>query len=115
MNEPTDQSAMIAALQAQLAGLQQQPTAGMQPTAPNVAVTGVGVPIKIQTPDGGSIRIDLMLPPDAAANPQTLMATLQHLQAQGWPLDIWKPRNQQGSGWNRSGGGWNSGGGGGRW
>jgi len=115
MSDQTDQSAMLAALQAQLAALQRQAPAAaspwQQPPAAPTAIVGVSVPIKVQTP-AGSVRCYLALPPEAAATPAALMAALESLAAAGVPIDAWQPSGDKGGSWgNRSSqGGWNRGG-----
>ena len=96
----TDQSAQLAALQAQLAALggaaAQAPavTGWNQPAVqPGPAqVSGVAVPVKLPY-GGGNIKIMLMLPADAAASPAALNAALAALEGAGIPLDIWRPSN----------------------
>jgi hypothetical protein len=68
----------------------------------------VMIPIKIPAANGGSIRVYLEFPGEAAANPQALMGLLGQL-AQSMPLDVWMPKN------NFGGGGYRNGGGGGGW
>jgi hypothetical protein len=75
----------------------------------------VMIPIKIPTPNGGSIRVYLEFPGEAAANPQTLMGLLGQL-AQSMPLDVWVPKNNYDGGGYRNGRGrgWGDGNGGNR-
>jgi hypothetical protein len=78
----------------------------------------VMIPIKIPAANGGSIRVYLEFPGEAAANPQTLMGLLGQL-AQSMPLDVWVPKqNFYGNrGGGNGGGNFNGGNGGGgfRW
>lgn len=120
----SDTNAQLAALQAQLATLQQppQPAAapavagfgGWQPPAPvagPVQVTGVLVPVNVQTP-AGKVKCHFMLPPEAAASPDALMGAIQSMMNAGLPVDAWQPKDSGSGGWggSSSGGGWNRGG-----
>lgn len=58
------------------------------------APTGLLVPLTIPTPQG-DVSAYLQLGPDAAANPQAVIA---HLAAQGWPVRVYQPRAQ---GWGQ--------------
>ena len=65
------------------------PPAGFPPqpgrfAANPAAPTGLLVPLTIPTP-AGDVSAYLQLGPDAAANPQVIIA---HLAAQGWPLTL---------------------------
>lgn len=112
MSEQLDTTALLAALQGQLKSA--QPASGWtQPQAAPPTIVGLEVPIKVQTPVG-EIRLGLQVQiTQETATPDGIMGVLQSLQAQGFPLDIWQPK-QSGGGWNsgNSGGGWNRGGGG---
>lgn len=68
------------------------------------------VPIKVPTPNGGTVKILLQFPGEMAANPQTLMNALAQL-SQTMPLDVWMPKQNWGGGGN--GGGYRNGNGGG--
>lgn len=70
------------------------------------APQGLEVPLKIPTPNGGSIRVYLRFGPEAAANPQTIMAVLNALANAGMPLDVWMPKNNWGGRGGNGGGGW---------
>jgi len=80
----------------------QQPAAGGLPEK-------LLVPIKLQTPNGGTVRLYLQFPGELAANPQTLMAALAQL-ASVLPLDVyvkqqaWGGRRNGGGGWGGNGG-----------
>lgn len=97
------------------------PASGFMAPAPQQAQGphAVLVPIKIPTPNGGSIRVYLQFPGEAAANAQTLMALLGQL-AQTMPLDVWTPKpawggrgnyggNNRGNYGGNGNGGWNGG------
>lgn len=111
-DQPQEMAAQLAALQAQMAALAAQtPTPSTASTwasaaqPPSVPIAGVAVPLKLQTPIG-SIRVYISLPAECAANPDTLMNTLETLAAADWPLDAWSGRESRGSGgsWgNRTG------------
>ena len=107
----TDAS-QLAALQAQLAALQAQQQApalgawaqaAAQP-AP-AAITGVSVPVKIDTPMG-LLKVQFHLPAEAAASPQALMAAIEALAAAGLRLDTWQQKDNGGSWGGNSGGSW---------
>lgn len=101
---------MLAALQALLAQAQQQPAASsgwQQPQPPQLPITGISIPVKIETPIG-SVRVDLHLPAECGQSPQALQATIQALSQAGYPVDAWQRKE---SGWG--GGSGNSGYGGG--
>ncbi len=108
---------LMSQLAAQLAAIQQKPaaTGWNVPAMAAPTIQGIAIPIKVQTAKG-EIRLYLQLPAECAASPETIMQTLQALDAQGLPLDMWQPRSSGwgdggGSGWNRGGGsGWNRGG-----
>ena len=113
------QNATLAALQALLA--QQQPGGGfaMQPQQPALPITGISVPVKIDTPIG-SVRVDIHLPAECGQSGQALQQAVQMLANAGLPVDAWQPRNDgggygNGGGYNRGGygggGGYNRGGG----
>lgn len=82
-----------------------------QPQPSALPITGISIPVKIDTPLG-SVRVDLHLPAECGANPQSMLNAIQALANAGYPVDAWKPKEQQGWG-GGSGGGWggNSGGG----
>lgn len=78
--------------------------------APGIKMDEIRIPLKLRTPIG-DVRCSVTLPGDLVKNPDELMALLERMAAQGWPLDAWTTSN---SGWsNRSGsgtkGGWNNG------
>lgn len=101
-----EQPEMLAALQSLLAQAQQPaPAAGgwAQPTA--LPITGISIPVKIDTPIG-SVRVDLHLPAECGANPQALLGAIQALASAGYPIDAWKPKEQGWGGGNSGGGGW---------
>ena len=78
-------------------------------------ISGVNVPIKVQTPDGGSIRIYLTLAAEVIQSQASLFAALSALAAQGMTLDVYMPKpawGGNGGGYRGNGGGW---GGGRRW
>lgn len=108
-------AAQVAALQAQIAAMSGagQAAAGQAPalaggwsqpapTPAAVGITGVQVPVKIETPNG-AIRIYLALPAEAAATPQALMGAIEALAGMGIPLDFFGGRDSGGSGWNSGG------------
>lgn len=106
-----DTAALLAALQGQLKAA--QPGGWAQPQAAAPSIVGLEVPIKVQTPVGEiRLGLQLQLTPETAT-PDAIMGLLQSLQAQGYPLDIWQPKQTGWSGGNGGGGGWNRGGGGG--
>lgn len=120
-NDMTEQAQqqpdMLAALQALL--VQQQPAqAGgwAQPQSAALPITGISVPVKIETPIG-SVRVDLHLPAECGQSPQALLGAIQLLANAGYPVDAWQPRdNSNGGGWGNNGGGsggWGNRGGGG--
>ncbi|MCU0807926.1 MAG: hypothetical protein MUC53_08310 [Candidatus Contendobacter sp.] len=105
-------SDQLAQLQALLAQAQPQPATTQpaasgwaQPATPPVAaglpITGISIPVKIDTPLG-SVRVDLHLPAEFAASPQALQAAVQLLSNAGLPVDAWQSRSQ--GGWGNSGG-----------
>lgn len=114
-DQTQDLQAQLAALQAQMAALRPvTPTPAASPwaSAPTPAtppIVGVSVPIKVQTP-AGSIRVYLSLPPECAATPDALNAALDALAALGLPLDVYAPRdnNGSGSGWGNRSTGYNN-------
>ncbi len=71
---------------------------------------GVSVPIKVETPRG-SARCYLSLPPEVAANPETLVNAIKQLLDMGIPVDLYQAKQDAGWNQNRNGGGWNNGGG----
>lgn len=109
----TDQAQLQQALAGLLAQAQNPPppaqtgwaqTAGPSPQA---LITGVAVPIKIDTPMG-SVRAYLSLPPEIGQNPQALLGAIQALANAGYPIDAYQPKQQWGQGGNS--GGWSGGG-----
>lgn len=109
-------SDQLAQLQALLAQAQPQPVNPAQPAtgwaqpAPAPAstglpITGISIPVKIDTPLG-SVRVDLHLPAEFAASPQALQAAVQLLSNAGLPVDAWQPRNSGGNWGNSGGSGW---------
>ncbi|HLZ91085.1 MAG TPA: hypothetical protein VKQ28_05170 [Candidatus Acidoferrum sp.] len=79
-----------------------------QPAA--VAAPGpekVLVPMKLQAPGGGTLRIYFQFPGEMAANPQALMAAIGQLAGMGLPIDVYVPKQNGfgGGGYNRNGGG----------
>lgn len=96
----------IAALQAQLAGLQQQ-TGGQggaalsgwskPQTSGAVNIQGVAVPVSVQTPIG-KVRCYFWLGPEAAT-PDGLTAALEQMSNAGIPIDAWQEKQ---SGWGNS-------------
>jgi hypothetical protein len=80
-----------------------------QPAA--VATPGpekVLVPIKLQAPGGGTLRIYFQFSGEIAANPQALMAAIGQLAGIGLPIDVYMPKQNNWS--NRGGGNGGSGG-----
>lgn len=93
-------------IQAALAAMmqQQQPAAGGWATPTGAGpqqYLGVSVPLKIQLPDGSSLRVYVQLPGELMQSPQTLMAAIQGLVQAGLPLDAWAP--QGGGSWGNGG------------
>lgn len=84
------------------------------PAATATGPQAVMIPIKLPTPDGGTIRIYLAFPGEAAANQQSLMALLGQL-SQVMPLDVWVPKNSWGGRGGNGGGYGGNGNGGGGW
>jgi len=123
-NDMTEQAQqqpdMLQALQALLAQQQQPAQAGgwVQPQPAALPITGISVPVKIETPIG-SVRVDLHLPAECGQSPQALLGAIQLLANAGYPVDAWQPRdnsNSNGGGWGNNGGGsggWGNRGGGG--
>lgn len=111
MTDTTQTQDLLAALQAQLAAqlaaTQKQATSGWNTPTATTTPIGVAIPIKVSTPKG-EIRLYLQMGPEHAASPEAIIQTLQALDAQGYPLDVWQPKSDGwgsgGSGWNRSGG-----------
>jgi hypothetical protein len=83
-----------------------QPAAGPGPSQ-------VSVPIKVPTPNGGSLRVYFAFPGEVAANQHALMNFLAQL-ANVMPLDVYTPKNNWGGGGGRGYGGGNGGGWGGQ-
>lgn len=113
-----NQATMLAALQAMLSGAQVGGGGfAMQPQAPALPITGISVPVKIDTPIG-SVRVDIHLPAECGQSGQAIQNAIQALANAGLPVDAWQPRNDgggYGGGYNRGGyggGGYNRGGGG---
>lgn len=101
--------ATLQAQQAQLASMHPQPQTpaaspwASAPISATPSITGVAVPVKIQTP-AGSIRVYFSLPAECAASPEALMSALEALSAAGLPLDTWSGRESgSGSSWGGSG------------
>jgi hypothetical protein len=67
----------------------------------------VNVPLKLQLPDGSTLRVYVQLPGELMQSQQALMAAIQGMMQAGLPLDTWQP--QGGGGWGNNGGGWNGG------
>ena len=121
-NDMTEQAQqqpdMLQALQALLAQQQQHAQAGgwAQPQPAALPITGISVPVKIETPIG-SVRVDLHLPAECGQSPQALLGAIQLLANAGYPVDAWQPRDSgNGGGWGNNGGGsggWGNRGGGG--
>lgn len=102
----------IQAALAQMLNQQHAPAAGGWGAAAAAAplqVQAVNVPLKLQLPDGGTLRVYVQLPGELMQSQQALMGAIQGMMQQGFPLDVWRP---QGSGdWGNSGGSWGSNGG----
>lgn len=82
--------------------------------AAGVEVVGVNVPIRVGTPDGGTIRLYLTLPASVASSEDSLIGALAALAAKGVPLDIYQPRESRGWGGRGNNGNGNGNGWGGR-
>lgn len=126
-NDMTEQAQqqpdMLSALQALLAQQQQpaQASGWTQPQPAALPITGISVPVKLETPIG-SVRVDLHLPAECGQSPQALLGAIQLLANAGYPVDAWQPRDSgNGGGWGGNNGwgsgGWggNNGGGSGGW
>lgn len=97
----------MAALQAQLAALQQQ-TGGQggaalsgwnKPQASGaINIQGVAVPVSVQTPIG-KVRCYFWLGQESAT-PDGLLAALEQMSTAGVPIDAWEDKK---SGWGNSG------------
>ena len=101
----------LKALLAQAQQTQAAPATGWAPpvpAAPSLPITGISIPVKVDTPLG-SVRVDLHLPAECGQSQQALMSAIQALANAGYPVDAWQKKE---SGWG-GGGGWggNSGGG----
>src|SRR5512143_812372 len=98
---PTVQEQIQAALAAMM---QQQPAAGRwaapATTGPQQYL-GVSVPLKLQLPDGSSLRVYVQLPGELMQSPQALMGAIQGMMQAGLPLDAWQP--QGGGSWGNGG------------
>jgi hypothetical protein len=106
----SDQLAQLQALLAQAQSTTPAPAAGWSQPAPapvssGIPITGISIPIKIDTPLG-SVRIDVFLPAECAASPQALQAAVQLLYGAGLPVDAWQPKNSGGNWGNSGGNGW---------
>src|ERR1051326_849760 len=85
-----------------------------QPAAAAPGPEKVLVPLKLQAPGGGTLRIYFQFPGEIAANPQAWMAAIGQLAQMGLPIDVYVPKqNGFGYGGGRGGGGGHHGGGGG--
>ena len=99
-----DQAAMLAMLQSVLAGTQAGGGFAMQP-APALPITGISIPVKIDTPIG-SVRVDIHLSSEHGQSGQAIQNAIQMLAQAGLPVDAWQPRNDgggYGGGYNRGG------------
>ena len=100
---------LLAALQAQLAGMQQQQPAAAtgwtqsQQSAPAGLIQGAAVPVKLDTPLG-SVRVYLSLPAQCTESPQALLAAIESLHNMGLPIDAWQPKES--GNWGSNGGGY---------
>lgn len=109
------QQDMLAALQSLLAQSQgasvaPAPAGWGQPQPATLPITGISIPVKIETPIG-SVRVDLHLPAECGQSPQALLGAIQLLANAGYPVDAWQPRESAGGGgWGNgsgnNGGGW---------
>ena len=103
-----DQAAMLAMLKSVLAGTQAGGGFAMQPQQPALPITGISVPVKIDTPIG-SVRVDIHLSAEHGQSGQAIQNAIQMLAQAGLPVDAWQPRND-GGGYGNGGGGYNRGG-----
>jgi len=108
---------LIAALTRQLQQLQapgtQNPAtaSGWQTLKPDtgaMGVQGVAVPVSVQTPIG-KVRVYFWLGPEAARNPESLLAAIERMVLAGIPVDAWEGKGGNGGGWGGKSGGWNNG------
>lgn len=102
---------LLRQIQAQASSAQ---PAGWSKPADSLPIAGVAVPIKVTTPKG-EIRCYLSLGPEAITSPDAFMAALERLDAMGFPLDTWQPRESGWSGGSGSRGSWNRDNRGGGW
>jgi len=90
---------------------------GAQKKSAGLAIAGISVPIKVETPLG-SVKCHLALPGELAENPEALLSAIKQLVDMGVPVDIYQGGSRDNGGWNRGNGGgngggnWNRGGGG---
>jgi len=56
-------------------------------------IQAVSVPISLET-NSGKLRVYLHFDGSNAASPEALYALVEKLEAQGLPLDTWKPKNK---------------------
>lgn len=121
MSDQTDPTAMLAALQAQLAALQRAAPAAYPapvgqggfgfappPVAQPVQIMSVLVPITFPT-QAGEVTLYISLPPECAQSADAMRNALAGIEAAGYRVKAWAPKEQ-----SRFGGGGNSFGGGGR-
>ena len=94
-------SDLLTQLKEQLAAVHKT-TSGWNTPAVATPVQGIAVPIKVSTPKG-EIRLYLQLPAECASGPDVIMQTLQSLDQQGYPLDVWQSKTSWGNkgGWRR--------------
>lgn len=83
---------------------------GPAPTAGTTAI-GVSVPIEMKSGDGSSVTVDVLFGPEHAANPGALMALVQNLFGQGFPVRVYRPKQNFGGGGFGNRGGFGGGGG----
>lgn len=82
------------------------PGFGAAPPASS-APLGVSVPVELKSGDGSSVTVDILFGPEHAANPQALMALVQNLFGAGFPVRVYRPKQNGfggGGGFNRGGG-----------
>lgn len=92
--------AIEEAVKAALSNIQTQPTSWQgQSFSTMPEVTGVQIPIKLQTSQG-SIRVYLLFDAQWGENAQKLQELIDTLDNMGFPLDIWQGKGN--SGWGNN-------------
>lgn len=77
------------------------PPAGNMALPPAVTPIGVSLALELPSPDGsGTISAHVQLPPEALQN---LPAVIANLMTSGWPLRVYRPRQNMAGGWGQGG------------